>query len=120
MARKRTLSCPQGSLSVTNTHPGCPLQDAAKPGFCPSCYSRLQRDYVDLMINLGQLGELMEIIGKTHADEMLAMCETGKELTLKKQEELNIEIHKWLDAKFLEISVNEAIKAKMLAKLSLT
>lgn len=51
---------------------------------------------------------------------MLAVCETGKEMTLKKQEELYVEIHKWLDAKFLEISANEAVKAKMLAKLSLT
>ena len=62
----------------------------------------------------------METIRKKHGDEMLAVCETGKEMTLKKQEELYVEIHKWLDAKFLEISANEAVKAKMLAKLSLT
>ena len=61
----------------------------------------------------------MEIIRNKHKAEMLAVSEAGKTSMMKKHQELNVEIQKWLDAKFLEISVNEVIKAKMLAKLSL-
>ncbi|CAF9936031.1 MAG: hypothetical protein HETSPECPRED_009985 [Heterodermia speciosa] len=118
MAARRSLSCPETSQSVTNTHPGCPLQDSAKPGFCPSCYSQQQREFRELQIDLGHLGELMEIIRKKHEDELRAVS-GNKESMLKKQEELNVELRKWLDHKFLEISVNETIKAKMLAALSL-
>ena len=49
---------------------------------------------------------------------MSAVSETDKESLRRRQEELNVEITKWLDAKSLEISVNETIKAKMLEILS--
>ena len=60
----------------------------------------------------------MEIIRTKHEGEMHAVSVAERPSMMKKHEELRTEIYKWLDAKFLEMSVNEAIRAKMLAKLS--
>ena len=119
MALRRTSSCPEISQSATPTHPGCPLQDPVKPGFCPSCYARQRREFRDLQIDLGHLEELVEIIRKKHEDEMRAVTESGKPIVVKRQQELMIEIDKWVDAKLLELTANDTIKAKMLARLSL-
>ena len=57
---------------------------------------------------------------KKHADEMRAVrSESGKAVTEKRQRELMVEIDKWVDAKVLELTVNEKVKEKMLANLSL-
>ena len=119
MALRRTSSCPEISQSATTTHPGCPLQDSVKPGFCPSCYARQRREFRDLQIDLGHLEELVEIIRKKHEDEMRSVSESGKPMMVKRQQELMIEIDKWVDAKLLELTANDTIKAKMLANLSL-
>ena len=119
MALRRTSSCPEISQSATTTHPGCPLQDPVKTGFCPSCYARQRREFRDLQIDLEHLEELVEIIRKKHENEMRSVSESGKPMMVKRQQELMIEIDKWVDAKILELTANDTIKAKMLANLSL-